>query len=166
MVLEYRNDMKNRRHFIISGRHKRLQRLWQFFFTGWGLVLLAARAAGSILNKNLMWTPITAVNMHDIAQNQFKMKNLSFAGLDKKGNPFSMNAQSARQEYGDPDKIFMTEVNARIVRVESGKKVTNDISADSGVFDKVKKTATLSGNVSVDSDNGDTLRTDKLLIRL
>jgi len=158
--------MKDRRQFIISGRHRRLQRLWQFFFTGWGLVMLAALAAGSILNKELLWTPITAINMSDIARNQFKMENLSFAGLDQKGNPFSIKTQTARQEYDNPDLIIMTNIVARTVRIDNDRKVTDDISADHGVFDKVKKNATLTGNVRVDSDNGDSLRTNELVIQL
>ena len=158
--------MKSRRHFIISGRHRRLQRLWQFFFTGWGLVLLAALVAGAALNKNLVWTPISAINMSDIARNQFKMENLAFAGLDRDGNPFNIKAKTARQEYDEPDKIFMNAVKGIITRNSDDKKITDNISADSGIYDKVKKSVTLKGNVSVDSDNGDTLRTNELVINL
>ena len=140
--------------------------MWQFFFTGWGLVLVAALAAGAVLNKNLLWTPISAINMSDIARNQFKMENLSFAGLDKNGNPFSIKAKTARQEYEEPDKIFMNVVSGTTTRVANGKKITDNISADSGIYDKVKKNVTLSGNVKVDSDNGDTLRTNELVIQL
>jgi len=158
--------MKSRRHFIISGRHRRLQRLWQFFFTGWGLVMLAALAIGPILNKELLWTPITAINMRDIARNQFKMENLSFSGLDNNNNPFSIKAKTARQEYLDPDKVFMTDIIARTIRIDNDRQVTDDIRANSGIYDKVKKNATLKGNVRVDSDNGDTLRTNELVIQL
>ncbi|MCL1786171.1 MAG: LPS export ABC transporter periplasmic protein LptC [Alphaproteobacteria bacterium] len=158
--------MKSKRHFIISGRHRRLQRLWQFFFTGWGLVMLCALVAGAILNQNLMWTPIRSVNMADIMQNQFKMENLSFAGIDKNGHPFVLKSDVARQKYDHPDKIFMDAVTARIVRIVDGISITDDIKADSGVFDRAERTATLSGNVVIDSNNGDKLRTNELLIRL
>jgi hypothetical protein len=158
--------MASKRHFIISGRHKRLQRLWQFFFTGWGLVMLCALVAGAILNQNMLWTPIRSINMDDIMQNQFKMENLSFAGVDKNGHPFMLKSRVARQEYESPDKIFMDDVTARTVRVADGQTITDDIRADTGIFNRAERTATLSGDVRVYSDNGDRLRTNTLVIRL
>lgn len=128
--------------------------------------MLCALIAGAILNQNLLWTPIRSINMDDIAQNQFRMENLSFAGIDKDGHPFVLNARHARQEYDTPDQIFMDDVSGRTVRVMDGRRITDDIIADTGVFDRVEQTATLSGNVRVDSDNGDRLRANELVIRL
>ncbi|MDR1206920.1 MAG: LPS export ABC transporter periplasmic protein LptC [Rickettsiales bacterium] len=158
--------MKSNRQFLISGRHKRLQRLWQFFFTGWGLVMLLALFAGAVLNKTLLWTPISAINMNDIAKNQFKMENPTFAGLDKDGNPFSIKADSARQEYEDQDKVFMTRVRARIVHVDKGAKITDNIKASHGMYDSVKRSVTLTGDVQVNSSNGDEIRTKEMVIQL
>ena len=128
--------------------------------------MLCALVAGAVLNQNLLWTPIRYINMADIAQNQFKMENPSFAGIDKNGNPFIFRAKVARQEYDHPDKIFMDDVTARTVRLTEGLKVTDNIRADTGIFNRAQQTATLSGNVRVDSDNGDTLRANELVIRL
>ncbi|MCL1902350.1 MAG: LPS export ABC transporter periplasmic protein LptC [Alphaproteobacteria bacterium] len=158
--------MKSKRQFIISGQHRRLQRLWQFFFTGWGLIFVVTLVAGGILNNNILWTPISAVNMTDITKNQFKMENPAFSGMDKDGNPFSIRAAAARQEYDDEDKIFLNKIVARIVHIDRGAKITDNITADNGVFDRVKNTVTLTGNVRVDSSNGDKVRTKEMVIRL
>ncbi|MCL2537921.1 MAG: hypothetical protein FWE52_00345 [Alphaproteobacteria bacterium] len=158
--------MTQRRQLIISGQHRRLQRLWQFMFTGWGLVLVAALVAGAVLKNNLLWTPITAVNMSDVTRNQFKITNPTFAGTDKNGHPFSIHAREAHQEFDSPDKIFMAVVRATTVRFENSKKITDNIRADKGVYDRAQNTMLLSGNVSVDSSNGDKIRTREMVIRL
>ncbi|MCL2339208.1 MAG: hypothetical protein FWC51_04640 [Proteobacteria bacterium] len=156
----------DRRQLLITGRHRRLQRLWQFIFTGWGLVMLAALAAGAILNKNLLWTPISAINMNEIAKNQFKMTNPSFAGLDKNGNPFAISSRDARQEYDDQNRVFMSVVQARVVHVDKGQKITDNITSATGIYDKTTREITLTGNVAVDSSNGDKIRTKELVIQL
>ena len=97
---------RNNRNFIIISKHKRLTRLWQFFFTGWGLVMVAVLVAASFLTKQILWTPISAINMRDIVTNQFKMTNASFVGTDKEGNPFKINAESGRKEYNKTDIIY------------------------------------------------------------
>lgn len=104
--------------------------------------------------------------MTDITKNQFKMENPAFSGMDKDGNPFSIRAAAARQEYDDEDKIFLNKIVARIVHIDRGAKITDNITADNGVFDRVKNTVTLTGNVRVDSSNGDKVRTKEMVIRL
>ena len=88
---------QDKRNFIIFAKHRRWKRLWQFFFTGWGLVMVAALVAGALFTQQLLWTPITAINMQDIVANQFKMSGAVFAGTDKNGEPFKLRAKTARQ---------------------------------------------------------------------
>ena len=154
------------RNFIIFDKHRRWKRLWQFFFTGWGLVMVAALAAGTLFTKQLLWTPISAINMKEIVTNQFKMSNASFAGTDKNGEPFQINAASARQEYDRPDIIFIEKVSGNVVQITDGKKVRNKITADTGQYNRNNKTISLYGNVRVDSDNGDKVLTDELVVQL
>ena len=156
----------NRRNLLISQSHKRLQRLWQFLFAGWGLVLIAALIAGGMLTRNLRWLPISGINLADITQNQFKMTNPAFSGIDNQGNPFKIKADIARQEYDSPDFIFMDNVRATIMHVDSGKKITDNITANRGKYDKVQKNVTLTGNVRVVSSNGDVLNTNEMVIKL
>ena len=156
----------DKRTFIIFTKHRRLKRLWQFFFTGWGLVMVAALIAGSLFTRQLLWTPISAINMTDIVSNQFKMSNASFAGTDKNGEPFQINAVTGRQEYNNPDIIILETVSCKIRRVSDGTVITDDIVADTGQYNRRARTITLIGNVRVDSDNGDKVRTKELVIKL
>ncbi|MGI5846116.1 MAG: LPS export ABC transporter periplasmic protein LptC [Alphaproteobacteria bacterium] len=154
------------RNFIISGKYRRIQRLWQFIFTGWGLVLIGALIAGSMISKKLHWMPIFGINLSDVMQNQFKMTNPSFAGIDAEGQPFKIHADTARQEYEAPDFVFLDNISAKITRNVDGQKITNNIRAKTGKYDKIKKDITLTGNVRVDSSNGDKLITEELVIKL
>lgn len=156
----------DKRNFIIFTKHRRLKRLWQFFFTGWGLVMVAALVAGSLFTKQLLWTPISAVNMTDIVSNQFKMSGASFAGTDTNGEPFKLRAASGRQEYGKPDIIFLENVSGTVVRRTDGERITDKIRASRGQYNRRNKTVTLRGNVRIDSSNGDKILTDELVVKL
>lgn len=160
------NVKKDSRNFIIFTKHRRLKRLWQFFFTGWGLVMVAALVAGSLFTKQLIWTPISAINMMDIVSNQFKMSGASFAGTDQNGEPFKIRAKTARQEYDNPDVIYLDIVSGTVSRQTNGQKITDDISARSGEYNRSGKTITLRGNVRINSSNGDKVLTEELVIRL
>lgn len=154
------------RNFLISSNYRRVQRLWQFIFTGWGLVLIGALIAGSMISKNLHWMPISGIKISDVMQNQFKMTNPSFSGIDKEGRPFTMHADIARQEYDDPNLVFLDNIDAKISRISNGQKITDNIRAKTGKYDKIKKNVTLSGDVHVDSSNGDKVITEELVIKL
>ena len=156
----------NSRNFIIFKKHRRLTRIWQFMFTGWGLVMVAALAAAAIFTKQLLWTPISAINMIDITSNQFKMTNANFAGLDKNGQPFSIHAKTGRQLYDNPDVIYMETVNGTTVRYDNGKKITDHIRANNAEYDQVKNNIRLIGNVHIDSSNGDKITTKEMVIKL
>jgi LPS export ABC transporter protein LptC len=157
---------QNRRNFIIITKHKRLTRLWQFFFTGWGLVMIAVLVAAPFFTKQILWTPITAINMRDVVSNQFKMTNASFVGTDKDNNPFKIHAVSGHQEYKKPDIVFLEQPSGTVTRNTDKGKITDKISAKSGQFNHKEKILTLTGNVRVNSSNGDKIQTEKLVIRL
>lgn len=157
---------QDHRNFIIFSKHRRLTRLWQFFFTGWGLVMVAVLAAAPFLSKQILWTPITAVNMRDVVTNQFKMTNAAFAGTDKDGNPFTIRAASGHQEYNNPDIVFLEKPYGVITRKTTKGKITDTISATNGQFDHKDNVLILTGNVHINSSNGDKILTDKMVIRL
>lgn len=157
---------QDKRNFIIFAKHRRWKRLWQFFFTGWGLVMVAALVAGTLFTKQLLWTPITAINMQDIVANQFKMSGAVFAGTDKNGEPFKLRAKTARQEYDNPDIIFMDQLSGNISRKSAGQKITDDISARTGQYNRTARNITLRGDVRVNSSNGDKILTEELVIKL
>lgn len=128
--------------------------------------MVAALVAGSLFTKQILWTPISAINMTDIVSKQFKMSNAAFVGTDKNGEPFKLRANSGYQEYDNPDVIFLDTVSGTISRSSNNAKITDNITANRGKYNRKKKTITLNGNVRVDSSNGDKVRTDELVIRL
>jgi len=156
----------NSRNFIIISKHKRLTRLWQFFFTGWGLVMVAVLVAASLFTKQILWTPITTINMKDIVLNQFKMTNATFVGTDKDNNPFKIHAVSGNQEFNKPEIVFLIKPSGTIVRNTKNGKVTDKISAAKGQFNHTTRILKLNGNVRVNSSNGDKVLTDEMVIKL
>lgn len=129
-------------------------------------MMVAALVAGSLFTKQLLWTPISVINMTDIVTNQFKMSNASFVGTDKNGEPFKLRAQTGYQEYDNPDIVFMDAVSGTISRASGGVKVIDNIVAKKGQYNRKNKTISLTGDVRVDSSNGDKIRTDELVIKL
>lgn len=128
--------------------------------------MVAALVAGALFTHQLLWTPISAINMQDITTNQFKMTGASFSGLDRDGNPFKIRAASARQEYDKPNIVFLDSVSGTITRDVNGKSETTNISARLGRYSIPNRTITLNGNVRVDSTTSDKILTDELVIKL
>ncbi len=128
--------------------------------------MVAALVAGALFTKQILWTPISAINMTDIVSNQFKMSGASFVGTDKNGAPFKIRAKTGYQEYDNPDIIFLDTVSGTVNRTTGGIQTTENITANHGQYNRQNKTITLIGNVRVDSSNGDKLRTNELVIRL
>ena len=120
---------QDRRNFIIISKHKRLMRLWQFFFTGWGFVMIVILVAASLFTKQILWTPITAINMHNIVSNQFTMTNASFTGTDKNNNPYKIHAVSGHKKYNNSDVIFLEKPSGTVTRLTDKGPRTDDLSA-------------------------------------
>ncbi len=157
---------QNSRNFIIISKHKRLTRLWQFFFTGWGLVMVAVLVAASLFTKQILWTPIKAVNMRDIATNQIKMTNANFVGVDKNGNPFDIKAKTGYQKFGQTDIVYLESPNGVITRSTDKGKIVDKISANRGQFNHKEKVLTLYKNVRINSSDGNKILTDEMVIKL
>ena len=128
--------------------------------------MIASLIAGALFTQQILWTPISAINLNDIVTNQFKMSNASFIGTDKNGQPFKIHAKIGYQEYENPDIIFMETVSGKVNRNSNGAIITDDITAKTAQYDRNKQTVTLIGNVRVDSSNGDKIRTKELVIKL
>ena len=128
--------------------------------------MVAVLVAASLLTKQILWTPISAINMRDIVTNQFKMTNASFVGTDKDGNPFKITALSGRKEYNKQDVIFLEKPSGTITRKTDKGTVTDNISSSRGQYNLKTKQITLHGNVRVNSSNGDKALTDEMVIEL
>ncbi|MBP5485712.1 MAG: LPS export ABC transporter periplasmic protein LptC [Alphaproteobacteria bacterium] len=159
--------VESKRNFIIVRRHRRWQRLWQFFFTGWGITMIAALVAGALFTRQLLWTPISIINMTDVIQNQFKMSGASIAGIDSKGDPFKITAKSGRLEYNRPNIVIFEKISGHTTQMQNGKKDVLTFSANGGEYNIKTKVLQLLGNVNIISKNdGHNMQTQELVIRL
>ena len=128
--------------------------------------MIVALIAGTLFSQQLLWTPISAINMTDIVSNQFKMSGASFAGTDQNGEPFKLRAATGRQEYDNPDTIFLTTVSGTTTRIQDGKKVIYDFTARNGEYNRKDKNIRLTGDVRVNISTGDKILTDEMVIKL
>lgn len=128
--------------------------------------MVVALIATSLFTRELLWTPISAINMTDIVTNQFKMSNASFAGTDQNGEPFRLRAKTGRQEYDNPNIIYMDSVSGNAIRVQDGERVKYDFVANTGEYNRKAKNIRLIGNVKIYISNGDKIFTDEMVIKL
>lgn len=128
--------------------------------------MVAALVAGALFTKQLLWSPISAINMHDVISNQFKMSGASFTGVDTDGEPFQITAQTGRQEYNNPDVIYLDHVAGYTVKPRNGKKTKITFSANMGEFNHVTKTIKLIGNVRIKSGNEQDIQTQELVVQI
>ena len=128
--------------------------------------MVAVLVAAPLFTKQILWTPITAINMKDVVHNQFKMTNATFVGTDKNDNPFKIKAVSGAQKYNKPDIVFLEKPSGTVIRNTDQGKITDNISANSGQFNRKDKVLTLNGDVRVNSSNGDKILTNEMVIRL
>jgi len=128
--------------------------------------MIAALVAGALFSKQLWWSPISVINMTDIVSNQFKMSDAVFNGFDENGEPFRIVAETGRQEYDHPDIIFLDHVSGNTTQIQNGKKIKYKFSANTGEYNRTKKTVTLTGNVRIKSDDGNELQTKELVVKI
>lgn len=128
--------------------------------------MVAALVAGALFTKQLLWSPISSINMHDVVSNQFKMSGASFTGVDKDGEPFKITAATGHQEYDKPDVIYLDTVAGYTIQQKNGKKTKITFSAARGEFNRTKKTIKLIHNVRIKSDNEQEVQTEELVVRI
>ena len=87
-------------------------------------------------------------------------------GTDKKGEPFTITAKSGIQKYNSPDIVYLDTINGSMVRYSNNNRIVDTISARHGEYNRTKKNVKLTGNVTINSSNGDNLKTNELVIKL
>jgi hypothetical protein len=157
--------MKNK-HLIISRRLSRNNAIVRGFFMGWGLVFVMILAAAPFIYKNLLWANLDIINPGNVHFDQFRITNGDFAGLDSRNNPFRLHAAKIWQTFENPDTIMMESVRANVVQEKDGKPVHMDIKSNAGEYSKSTGILVLIDDVSVDSEDGDKVRTKKMTIQL
>ncbi|PIB26613.1 hypothetical protein BFP76_12025 [Amylibacter kogurei] len=101
----------------------------------------------------------TNAEMAELATGQ-KITKPHFAGVTQSGEAFTVSAKEALPDAPSPERIDLIFPNAEI----NTKKGLNIISkATDGVINIKNKSATLSGDVSMDTSNGYSARTQHLV---
>ena len=129
--------------------------------------MIASLVAGALFTRQLLWTPISFINMTDVIQNQFKMSGASIVGTDTNGEPFEVTAASGRRTYDKPDTIILEKVSGYTTQKQNGIKDQITFSADGGEYNIKTKTLQLVGNVNIISKNdGHKIQTPELILRI
>lgn len=106
--------------------------------------------------------PITQIDLEQRAQDLGATKP-AFAGMTTGGDQIMVQAQRARPDREDTNRILANEVTAQLL-LTSGSVI--DISSDHADVHQSKLTATLDGNVDVITTTGYKIDTDRLFTRL
>ena len=151
-------------HFFMSKRHRRLTRIWQSFFAGWGLFFTITLIASPFVFKNITWAILNSINMDSIQANNLFMTNLTIRGRNNKDEPFSVSAAQALQKFAEPGIIHFTKPVATTVRRKGAEEIQDRITAETGLFKSDR--IILTGNVVIKSSDGSTAKTNEMEIGL
>ena len=105
--------------------------------------------------------PISQIDLEQRAHEQ-GATNPSFAGVTSGGDEVMLEALRARPDLSDPEHLIADEVKAEI-RLQDGTIV--DITSDHADMHQSDFTASLDGNVTVETTTGYLIRTDRLNTR-
>lgn len=128
------------------------------------LVALALLSTLFLISRNIDPTqqvPITKVDLEQRARDQ-GVTNPSFAGTTSNGDEVMIRARMARPDLQDPDRLSADDVVAEI-RLSNGAIV--DIIADHADMRQDEYTASMDGNVTIETTTGYVIRTEVLNTR-
>ena len=128
--------------------------------------MVATIVAGIFFTKQLVWTPLSFVDLGEIMNNQLTITEASFAGLDKNKEPFNVKISKAYKENNNSDILFIENIEGNVVRFNKDKKINSKITALKGKYLIKEKKLIFFGDVNVISSNGDKLFTKELIIKL
>ena len=96
-------------------------------------------------NINLSWASV------EIIDRQLRMANPRYQGIDNRGQPYLVTADSAVQDSKDQKIVTLDNIHAD-TKAEDGSWAT--LTAKSGIYTEIDKLLLLAGDVSVYSDRG------------
>ena len=106
--------------------------------------------------------PIAQIDLEQRAQ-ELGATNPSFAGITNEGDQIAFQSVRARPDPKDPEHLLATDVTARL-DLTSGTVI--DITSDKADMHQSELTATLDGNVHIETTTGYVLTTQTLWTRL
>lgn len=123
-----------------------------------GLVLVWPKLSRMDTRFHLGFAKLSTKEVETLA-----MKNARYFGIDDSNRPFAVTADTARQEPGNQDLIFLTNPKADFT-TSSGANVVVD--ALSGVYHQSTKVLDLAGGVNLFHDTGYEIHTPTATIEL
>ena len=106
--------------------------------------------------------PVAQIDLEQRAQ-ELGATNPSFAGVTDSGDQVTFQSVRARPDPADPEHLLATDVTARL-NLTSGTIV--DITSDNADMHQTEMTATLDGNVHINTTTGYVMTTDTLWTRM
>ena len=117
------------------------------------------QSRGNIVDPSLIQTVPTDPTL----KSEVTVQDVQYDGIDDKGRPFSITADSASHIDGDDRHISLKKPLADIT-MSSGAYVA--LTANDGVLDRDADIVTLNGDVTLFHDNGLSFQTDSATINL
>lgn len=155
-----------KRDTLIFINYRKIQRLWQFVFTGFGFICVSVLIIASFFTKQLFWSPISDFNLNNLQKYKFNMSKINFVGKDNNNLNFKIIAETGHQTYKNQSVIFLENIVANKDRFEKGRLINDKIVADTAVYNLKDKTIVLQGNVNLTSTDGNKVITEELVIKL
>lgn len=117
-----------------------------------GLVVIWPLVSGREEGFRVTYASLTEID------GSLKMIKARYIGTDGKGQPFTLTADEALQAKNDPDLITLKTIVADMF-AEGGAWLA--MTANSGIYRRLRETLDLEGAVSVYSDEGQELHTER-----
>ena len=135
-------------------------------FVAWMKIILPLAALGLLstlflISRNFDPTkaiPIAEIDLEQRAHDQ-GATNAAFAGVTRGGDEVLLTAEAARPDVDDPRLIHAEEISAKITLM-SGAVI--DVTSDRADMHQSRYSATLSGNVVVETSTGYRMTSDQL----
>jgi lipopolysaccharide export system protein LptC len=94
---------------------------------------------------------IDFANLPGVVDGSLTMLNPRYSGTDKSGRPYTVTAETARQDEQDQRRVTMQTLQADLTMTDG---TWLSLTAERGVYDQTRQTLRLDGPIDVFSDRG------------
>ncbi|MEZ5872911.1 MAG: LPS export ABC transporter periplasmic protein LptC [Nitratireductor sp.] len=151
--LDFMSSGRGAEEFLRAHRHSRLVRFLKLGLPfGAGVVILGIAAATIFSNSRL---PDVEIGDTTVVDGKLVMSNPRLDGTDQQNRPYNLTADRAVQ---DSTKLSRISLESIIGKLPISDNKFAAIKAGTGLYDADTKSLELGGNVSVDTDDGMSIR--------
>ncbi len=151
--LDFVSSGRSKAEFDRARRHTGMVRFLKLALPLGGVLALAIIAISYYISLAVL--PDIDIDGASIEQGKLVMNNPTLAGTDGNGRPYNLSAERATQDAANPARVSLINIKAKMPVSDSGFA---QIAAASGIYDTAGKTLELGGTISVDMDDGITIR--------